>query len=132
MNAAPLVRALPLIPKRTTPGFAFWMVDRALLECLGRRSFGASEALTAVELFGKTPPKWCTARGRSDATRKTVYRWFGSPLGPCLRRGRRSARRRFNFATEVLTKCAHQPGGFEGWSRYYDHAIRQRRTVAAH
>ncbi len=68
MNATPS-RPLPRIPQRTTPGFAFSMVDRALLECLGRRSFGAPEARSALEFFGRKPPE-CVYCG-SDA----VERW---------------------------------------------------------
>lgn len=56
---------LPKIPKRTTPGFAFPMVDRALSECLSHRQFGSKEIKQALEFFGQNPPE-CVFCGSKD------------------------------------------------------------------
>lgn len=60
---------LPKVPQRTTPGFAFSMVYRALSECLARRQFGQREIKQVLEFFGKDLPE-CVFCGS-----KEVKRW---------------------------------------------------------
>jgi hypothetical protein len=43
---------LPNVPQRTTPGFAFSIVDRSLRECVAERRFSKAEALATAESFG--------------------------------------------------------------------------------
>ena len=43
--------SLPRIPQRTTPGFSFSIVDRALRDCIAERDFGQSEAEAVAEYF---------------------------------------------------------------------------------
>jgi len=44
---------LPRTPQRTTPGFAFSMVERCLRDGLGRRKFGAPEQQEVLNFFGR-------------------------------------------------------------------------------
>lgn len=46
---------LPRVPARTTTGFAFSMVDRALRERLAERKFGRAEVEKVLEHFGDPP-----------------------------------------------------------------------------
>ena len=48
---------LPRVPQRTTPGFAFSMLGRALLDCLGTRQFGQREIVQVLAFFGSDPPE---------------------------------------------------------------------------
>ncbi len=59
---------LPSVPQRTTPGFAFSMVDRALLECLATRQFGRAEIAEVLAFFGADPPE-CVYCGSHDVRR---------------------------------------------------------------
>lgn len=62
--------ALPRTPQRTTPGFAFSIIERSLKDCLGRRKFGQTEKQHALEFFGLSmeSPK-CVFCGSSDVKR---------------------------------------------------------------
>lgn len=42
----------PLPPERTTPGFAFSILDRALRDCLSERKFGIAEIAQVCAFFG--------------------------------------------------------------------------------
>lgn len=53
---------LPEIPQRTTPGFSFSIVERALLECIAVRQFGRREVEEVLAFFGTSPPA-CTFCG---------------------------------------------------------------------
>ena len=44
--------SLPRPPQRTTPGFAFSIVERALRDCIAERGFGAQELQVAAAFFG--------------------------------------------------------------------------------
>ena len=59
---------LPRVPQRTTPGFAFSMVERALRECLAARQFGRDETRKVLDFFGKDPPE-CVFCGSLDVKR---------------------------------------------------------------
>lgn len=52
---------LPEVPQRTTPGFVFADIERALSECLGRRAFGAAEKQQVLEFFGQPACVFCGA-----------------------------------------------------------------------
>jgi HNH endonuclease len=54
-------------PRRQTTAFGFSIVERCLLESLGRRQFGDAERAQAVEFFGE--PLQCVYCGSSDVTR---------------------------------------------------------------
>lgn len=60
---------LPKVPERTTPGFAFSIVERALSECLARRQFGQKGIKEVINFFGIDPPE-CVFCGS-----KEVKRW---------------------------------------------------------
>ncbi len=45
-------KKIPKPPQRTTPGFAFSILDRALRECLADRKFGADEITVVCGVFG--------------------------------------------------------------------------------
>ena len=47
---------LPEVPQRTTPGFSFSIVERALLECIAVRQFGKTEVQEVVAFFDLDPP----------------------------------------------------------------------------
>lgn len=59
---------LPRVPSRTTPGFAFSYIERALLDCLGDRQFGQSEISEVIEFFGSNPPE-CVFCGNPEIER---------------------------------------------------------------
>ena len=46
----------PRVPQRTTPGFAFSILKRALLESIAVRQFGKPEIEEVVAFFGEDPP----------------------------------------------------------------------------
>jgi len=46
---------LPKVPQRTTPGFAFSEVERALQGCLAARQFGQGEIAKVLAFFGADP-----------------------------------------------------------------------------
>lgn len=48
---------LPKAPERTTPAFAFSMVERALQECLATRQFGQDEMMRVLAFFGTDHPE---------------------------------------------------------------------------
>jgi hypothetical protein len=48
---------LPRAPQRTTPGFAFSILDRALKECLGARQFGRKEMVEVLGFFEMAHPE---------------------------------------------------------------------------
>ena len=58
---------LPNPPGRTTPGFAFSIVERALRECLAPRKFGPEERAEIVSFFGGQPE--CAYCGSRDVRR---------------------------------------------------------------
>ena len=60
---------LPRVPQRTTPGFAFPPLERALQDCLARRKFGQKETEVVIDFFGSKPPQ-CVYCGNSE-----VQRW---------------------------------------------------------
>lgn len=47
---------LPEVPQRTTPGFSFSIVERALFECIAVRQFGRAEIKEVLSFFGGDPP----------------------------------------------------------------------------
>ena len=59
---------LPRVPSRTTPGFAFSMVKRALQDCLARRRFGQKEMADVMSFFGTDEPE-CMFCGSRDVKR---------------------------------------------------------------
>lgn len=59
---------LPRVPQRTTPGFAFSMVERALSECLAARQFGQKEIAEVLAFFGTDSPK-CVFCGAPEVKR---------------------------------------------------------------
>jgi len=59
---------LPRVPQRTTPGFAFSTVERALQECLAARQFGKEEIAKVLEFFGDDPPE-CVYCGSHEVRR---------------------------------------------------------------
>lgn len=61
---------LPKTPQRTTPSFAFSMIERALKDCLARRMFGQTEKKQVLEFFRLSleSPK-CVFCGGSDVKR---------------------------------------------------------------
>ena len=59
---------IPLVPGRTTPGFAFSMVERALSECLGRRDFRMPEIEKTLTFFNQENPE-CVFCGSPDVKR---------------------------------------------------------------
>jgi hypothetical protein len=59
---------LPKAPSRTTPGFAFSMIDRALTECLGERRFGKAEIDSVLAYFNTGTPE-CVYCGSQDVKR---------------------------------------------------------------
>ena len=61
---------LPRVPQRTTPGFAFSMVERALNDCLGRRQFGKPEQAEVLALFFGTGEPECVYCGSPE-----IWRW---------------------------------------------------------
>jgi len=60
---------LPKVPQRITPSFAFSMIERCLLDCLGTRQFGKKEIETVLAFFGSDPPE-CVYCGSYE-----VQRW---------------------------------------------------------
>jgi len=56
------------VPARTTPGFAFSMVSRALAECLGRRQFGQAEMQAVLQFFHMREPG-CALCGSREVRR---------------------------------------------------------------
>jgi hypothetical protein len=61
-------RKLPRAPQRTTPGFAFSMIGRALNECLAERQFGQKEMAKVLEFFASDPPE-CVFCGSQEIKR---------------------------------------------------------------
>jgi len=59
---------LPQVPQRTTPGFSFSIVKRALLECIAVRQFGKKEIKQVTAFFGGAPPV-CVFCGASPIER---------------------------------------------------------------
>ena len=59
---------LPKIPQRTTPGFVFPTVERALKECFVARQFGQKEIAVVLDFFNHTPCE-CVYCGDIDAKR---------------------------------------------------------------
>ena len=60
--------SLPCVPQRTTPGFAFSIMNRALLECIAVRKFGGAEVRELLACFGDNPPV-CAFCGQGPITR---------------------------------------------------------------
>ncbi|MFZ0549135.1 MAG: HNH endonuclease signature motif containing protein [Candidatus Promineifilaceae bacterium] len=60
---------LPKVPQRTTPGFAFSVVERALLECLAPRQFGSGEIKQVLSFFGFERQPECVYCGSHDVKR---------------------------------------------------------------
>jgi len=61
-------RKLPRAPQRTTPGFAFLMIGRALNACLAARQFGQKEMAEILTFFGTDLPE-CVYCGSPDVKR---------------------------------------------------------------
>ena len=59
---------LPQVPQRTTPGFAFPAIDRALKACLAARQFGQKEIAEVLAFFGTAVPE-CVFCGSPDVKR---------------------------------------------------------------
>ena len=59
---------LPRIPQRTTTGFAFSMVDRAIKEGIARRQFTKAKAKEVLDFFD-TDPTECVFCGSTDVKR---------------------------------------------------------------
>ncbi|MGH8103623.1 MAG: HNH endonuclease signature motif containing protein [bacterium] len=60
---------MPRVPGRTTPAFAFSVLDRSLKECLGNRAFAKEDASKALAyLFGENEPE-CINCGRREIKR---------------------------------------------------------------
>jgi hypothetical protein len=59
---------LPRAPQRTTPGFAFSILDRALTECLGARQFGQEEMAKVLTFFEMGQPE-CVFCGSPEVAR---------------------------------------------------------------
>jgi len=59
---------LPRVPQRTTTGFAFSAVDRALKEGFARRRFGQAEIQRVLAFFAHDPPE-CVYCGESRVRR---------------------------------------------------------------
>jgi hypothetical protein len=59
---------VPRVPARTTPGFAFSMVDRALSECLGRRDFRIPGIEKTLKSFSQENPE-CVFCGSQEVKR---------------------------------------------------------------
>jgi hypothetical protein len=59
---------LPRVPQRTTPGFAFSMVQRAINDCLSTRAFGQREVREVLAFLGTDPPE-CAFCGSKDVKR---------------------------------------------------------------
>lgn len=70
---------LPRVPQRTTPGFAFSIVNRVLQDCLGRRQFGQKEIKEVLEFFRAGQPECVFCES------KEVKRW--DHLIPIVRGG---------------------------------------------
>jgi 5-methylcytosine-specific restriction endonuclease McrA len=58
----------PKVPMRTTLGFSFSMLERALFECLGDRKFGMSEIEQVLAFFKNEPPE-CVFCGSQEVRR---------------------------------------------------------------
>lgn len=59
---------LPPPPQRTTTGFVFPTVERALADSLGRRAFGRREIAQVLAFFGDSPAR-CVFCGSPDVRR---------------------------------------------------------------
>jgi len=62
------VKELPLTPSRTTTGFAFSILDRAIREGIANRKFGKAEKEKVLEFFSNHPPE-CAYCGSKDVKR---------------------------------------------------------------
>jgi hypothetical protein len=62
------MKELPRSPSRTTTGFAFSILDRAIREGFSERKFGKAEKQRVVEFFGQDPPE-CAYCGNHDVGR---------------------------------------------------------------
>ena len=75
---------IPRVPQRTTSGFAFSIVQRAMFESLSRRQFGSTEVLEVLEFFGADPPE-CVFCGDANVTRwdhlQSVYAGGDTVIG---------------------------------------------------
>jgi hypothetical protein len=60
--------SLPKVPQRTTSGFAFSIVQRAMFESLTRRKFATREILEVLAFFGADPPE-CVFCGDPNVAR---------------------------------------------------------------
>lgn len=58
----------PRVPERTTPGFAFSIVDRSLADCFADRRFGAAETEEVLGFFEKDPAE-CVFCGSVEVRR---------------------------------------------------------------
>jgi len=68
VEGQPPLAQLPSVPGRTTPGFAFSILDRAISECLSRQQFGAAEVKQVIDFFGGNPLE-CAFCGAIPVTR---------------------------------------------------------------
>jgi len=62
------VKDLPLSPSRTTTGFAFSTLDRAIREGIAKRKFGKAEKEEVLDFFDNHPPE-CAYCGSKDVKR---------------------------------------------------------------
>ncbi|MBN2002853.1 MAG: HNH endonuclease [Anaerolineae bacterium] len=59
---------LPRVPQRTTTGFVFSLVERALQEGIAKRQFGKAEIEQVLAFFGDEPPE-CVYCGDHNVVR---------------------------------------------------------------
>lgn len=93
---------LPVVAQRTTPGFAFSIMQRALLDCIAERRFGKPEIDQVIAFFGNE----CAYCGGS------VQRW--DHLVP-VRRGGDTV---LGNIVPACSKCDDSKGGmpFNEWA----------------
>lgn len=105
---------LPRVPSRTTPGFAFSTINRALRECLSRRDFGQQEMAEVLAFFGTDDPE-CVFCGSRE-----VRRWdhlvpingggetvLGNMVPACARCD--DSKRHLPFEEWMISDARHSP-----------------------
>lgn len=104
----------PKVPQRTTSGFAFSVVQRAFLECIAVRKFGAAEMAEAIAFFAVDPPQ-CAFCGDTE-----IRRWdhlvpvfsggdtvLGNMVAACSRCD--DSKRHLPYAEWALSNARHSP-----------------------
>ena len=105
---------IPRVPQRTTPSFAFSMVERALQEGLGLCKFRPVEVERVLAFFGNDPPE-CVYCGSRE-----VERWdhlvpireggetvIGNMVPACARCD--DSKRNAVFEEWMVSDCKHSP-----------------------